>query len=135
MRFRFRSMVAVAVGVLSLVFTARAVSHAQQAAQAPPNRIVIEEFVVPPNRAVGEAIAEISQLIKDMRATGEYKSVRLYLHEWGSELALYVITEPRSWASIEAGWEKLTKARPDLMTSPYKFGRHSDQILAEVPVP
>jgi hypothetical protein len=98
------------------------------------NYLYIEEFEFPSGSVVVEGIAEASQWVRDLRATGEFKSVRLYMHHTGPRFALYLFAEPRDWQAIETGFAKFFEARPDIMESPFNWAGHSDNVLSEVPV-
>ena len=69
-----------------------------------------------------------------MRATGEYKSVRLFIHNTGPRLALYILGEPKSWQAIEDGEAKFFAANPELLEQPITWATHSDNLLAEIAV-
>ncbi len=56
------------------------------------------------------------------------------MHDTGPRFALYILAEPNSWQAIETGCEKLLEAIPDWMDRPYKFGKHSGNLLSEIPV-
>ena len=98
------------------------------------NLLYIEEFVFAPGRAVNDAIAELQEWVKGYRETGEYNSVRLYMHHTGPNLALYILLEPKSWQSIQDGQDKFFAANPEVMDQPFNWGGHSDNVLVEVPV-
>ncbi len=98
------------------------------------NYLYIEEFQAPTGMTPNEAIAEGQWWAKNYRATGEYKSVRLFLHHTGPSFSVYVLLEPISWQSIETGQAKFFEANPDFMDRPWKFAVHSDNLLSEVPV-
>ena len=110
------------------------------ARQQPPtpftaaNYLYIEEFEIPTGTSINDVIAEASQWVRDFRKTGEYKSVRLFIHNTGPALSLYVHMEPNSWQAIETGTNKYFAARPDIMSNPIKWGHHSDNLLNEIPV-
>ena len=136
-----RTSVAVAgslVLAVTLFAAGREVGFAQQpatqGAQPPAALMLIERFDIAPGRPVSEAIEEASGWVREMRRTGEYNSVKLYVHNYGPELAVYVITEPKSWQALKNGEEKFFAARPELMTTPFRWAGHSDNILTEVPV-
>jgi hypothetical protein len=112
----------------------RAVGLAQQPQQAEENLLLIGKFDIAEGRSLNDVIAEASQWVRDLRATGEFKSVRLYMHDWGPELAVYILHEPNSWQAIKTGYNKFFAARPDLMTGPFRWAGHSDNILSEIPV-
>ena len=98
------------------------------------NYLYIEEFEIATGVAPNDAIAEASQWVRDMRKTGEFKSVRLLIHNTGPRFALYVLSEPKSWQAIESGFDKFLTARPDIMTKPLKWAHHSDNLLSELSV-
>jgi hypothetical protein len=98
------------------------------------NYIYIEEFELSPGVIPNEAIAEAQDWVKGYRKTGEYKSVRLFIHNTGPRFALYLILEPNSWQSIEDGQAKFFEANPEMMDKPFNWGVHSDNLLGEIPV-
>jgi hypothetical protein len=99
-----------------------------------PDYLYIEEFEIATNTVPNDAIAELSGWVRDLRKTGEFKGVRLYIHNTGPRYALYILAEPKNWQSIETGFEKFFAANPGIMSEPYKFGRHTDNLLNEIPV-
>ena len=117
-----------------MIFGVSAVASAQEQAITSGNYLYIEEYEIAPGRIPNEAIAEVSKWVRTFRATGEYKSVRLYIHNSGPKFALYILAEPKSWQSIETGGEKFLAATPELMSQPFMWGRHTDNILSEIPV-
>jgi hypothetical protein len=108
------------------------VTHTHQANAQPqqptgPNYLYIEEFDFAPGSVANDGIAELTQWVRDMRASGEYTSVRLYEHNTGPHWALYIMAEPKSWQAIETGFEKFFGAHPEIMTTPLKnWGGHSE---------
>jgi hypothetical protein len=58
----------------------------------------------------------------------------LFVHDWGSELAFYILAEPNDWASIPRGFAGLLEAQPDLLDRPWNFQSHSDNIFTEIPL-
>jgi hypothetical protein len=109
--------------------TARAVSS-----QDEPNYLVMSMYELAPGQTFSAAAAEVSQWARILRASGHYKSVRLFVHDYGPELAFYVLAEPNDWASIPAGFAALLEAQPDLLDQPWNFQSHSDNILTEIPL-
>ena len=107
---------------------------AQQPAQQAAALLLIEKFDIAPGQVLSQATEEAAGWVRDMRNTGEYNAVRLYMHNYGPELAVYVVAEPKSWQALKAGEEKFFAARPDLMTTPFRWAGHSDNILTEIPV-
>ena len=98
------------------------------------NYLYIEEFEIGPHMVPEEAIAKLSGWVHNLRETGEFKSVRLYIHNTGPRFALYIFAEPKNWQSIETGFEKFFAANPELMSEPSGFGRHTDNLLSEISV-
>jgi hypothetical protein len=96
--------------------------------------LYIEEFEIATDTVPNDAIAELSGWVTGLRETGEFKSVRLYIHNTGPRFALYILLEPKNWQSLETGMEKFLAANPGIMSEPYKFGLHSDNLLSEIPV-
>ena len=96
--------------------------------------LYIEDFEVAPGQVPSEAVAAASEWVRAMRATGEFESVKLYMHHTGPRFALYVLAETSSWQAINDGFEKMFEAMPDWMDRPYEFGTHSDNLLSEIPV-
>ena len=103
--------------------------------QQPPNYLLIDECKVPPGTVFADLIAEATRWNAEFRKTGEYKSVRLFVHSYGPNLSIYSLREPKNWQSIPAGFEKFVAANPEFMRQPFRCAEHSDNILAEVPVP
>ena len=99
-----------------------------------PNYLYIEEFEIGANMVPNEAIAKASGWVHDYRKTGEFKSVKLYIHNTGPRFSLYILIEPKSWQSIETGFDKFYAATPEIMSEALGFGRHTDNILSEVDV-
>jgi hypothetical protein len=98
------------------------------------NYLYIEEFEIGPHMVPDEAIAKASGWVREYRKTGEFKSVRLYIHNTGPRFSLYIFAEPKNWQSIETGFEKFFAANPEIMSEPLGFGRHTDNLLSEVSV-
>lgn len=99
-----------------------------------PNYLYIEELEISAGMVPNEAIAEAQGWVKTMRESGEYKSVRLFIHNTGPRFALYIFMEPNNWQSIEAGANKFFAAHPEIMDKPFKWGAHSDNLLSEINV-
>jgi hypothetical protein len=130
-----RSLALVGIVVLALgLFAAGRTTGFAQAAQQQEALLLIERFDFASGRILSEALEEASGWVREMRKTGEYHSVRLYMHNYGPELAVYVVAEPKSWQSVKTGADKLFAARPDILTTPFRWAGHSDNILAEIPV-
>ncbi len=98
------------------------------------NYLYIEEFEIGPHMVPDEAIAKLSGWVRILRKTGEFKSVRLYIHNTGPRFSLYIFVEPKNWQSIETGFEKFFAANPEIMSEPLGFGRHTDNLLSELSV-
>ena len=122
------------LGALLLIATGAMAGFVTAQAQQEPNYLVIETYEMTPDRSFAEAQEEMMEVVRIHRATGAYQSVRLFTHNWGPELAFYLIAEPNDWASIPAGFQAQVEAQPDLLDRPLGWASHSDNILTEVPV-
>jgi hypothetical protein len=103
--------------------------------QAATSYLWISECEIPAGTAINAAVAQATKDAAASRRTGEYKTLRLFAHHFGPRMSLYTIAEPRSWQSLETGMNKLVAAEPSLMTRPMACASHSDDILAEIPIP
>ena len=117
-----------------LLMGAREIAFAQQSAPAAPQLLVISDYDMAPGRTINDVVEEASGWVRDMRKTGEYNSVRLFVHSYGSGLRVWVLAEPKSWQAIKAGDDKFMASRPDILTTPFRWVGHSDNILNEVAV-
>jgi hypothetical protein len=133
----WHALVVVAIFVLAIP----AVYHAsppatpeptqQEAAITGPNYLYINELEIAPGMIPSEAVAEASTWVNALRETGDFKSVRLFIHNTGPRFALYVIVEPNSWQSMETGFSKFLEAYA-MMDKPWPWGTHSDNLLSEI---
>jgi hypothetical protein len=98
-----------------------------------PNYLYINELEIPPGRTPNECIEEAIKWVKALREGGEFKSVRLYIHNTGPMFALYLLAEPNDWASMEKGFEKALTGL-GVMEKPWNWGRHTDNLISEIPV-
>ena len=98
------------------------------------NLLYIESFELAPGAVPNEAIAQAQGWAKSYRATGEYKSVRLFVHHTGPNFALYLMLEPKSWQAIQDGQNKFFEARSEEMDKPFNWANHSDNLLSEIPL-
>ena len=99
-----------------------------------PNYLYIEEYEITHGVIPNEAIDQLKGWVKIFRKTGEFKSVKLFIHNTGPRFALYIFLEPKNWQSLENGFSKFVEAVPDMMDTPHKFGAHSDNLLSELTV-
>ncbi len=99
-----------------------------------PTYLYLEEFEIAPGQIPNEAIAEMTEWVKIMRESGEFTSVRLFIHNTGPRFALYLLIETDNWQSLETGFEKLLAALPEFMDEPFRWAGHSDNLLSEIPV-
>lgn len=120
-------------GVVALALGVAAGFLAAQSQQE-PNHLVISIYDPAPGRSFNDALEEMSEIVRIHRATGEYKSVRLFSHNWGPENAFYMVSEPNEWASIPAGFAAQLEAQPGLLDQPDEWEAHSDNILSEIMV-
>lgn len=101
-------------------------------AQEETNHMVIQEFVLGPNQSVDEGIAKLSEWVRIFRASGKHHSVRLFMHEWGSEAAFYIISETKDWDAIGTMFADILASNPEFMSEPFGYASHSDEILGEI---
>ena len=101
---------------------------------AAANLLYLQSFEIAPGAIPNEAIAEAQEWVKAYRATGEYKSVRLFVHHTGPSFSLYMMLEPKSWQAIQDGQNKFFEAMAETMDQPFNWATHSDNLLTEVPV-
>jgi hypothetical protein len=106
-----------------------ATTQAQQA-----NYLVIEEFELGPDMSMNDGIARLSEWVRALRATGKHSDVRLFMHDWGPEAALYIVSETEDWDAVGTIFADVLAVEPDFMTQPFGFLGHSDNILSEIPV-
>jgi hypothetical protein len=122
------------IGSMALVALGSLVGIVAAQSQEEPNLLVISIYDPAPGRSFNDATEEMSEIVRVHRATGAYKSVRLFSHNWGPEMAFYLVTEPNDWASIPEGFQAELEADPDLLDRPDGWEAHSDNILAEIVV-
>jgi hypothetical protein len=97
------------------------------------NYLSMEEFEIGPGMTMNKAIAEGKDWVRGMRKTGDFKSVKLYIHNTGPRLAIYIFAEPKNWQSIETGFAKFIATMPDFGDRPVWF-THNDNLVSEIPV-
>lgn len=129
-----RSPLIVAIASLAVGLVAGTVVAKTQDEEQKTQYLVIEEFGIAPDMSMDEGIARLSGWVRALRATGKHSSVRLFLHDWGPEAALYVVSETSDWGAVGTIFADVIAAEPDLMKKPLGFAGHSDNILTEVPV-
>ena len=105
---------------------------ADQAQQT--NYLVVEEFKLAPDQVPADAIARLSSWVQALRATGKHSDVRLFFHDWGPEVALYIVSETTDWNAVGSIFADVLAVEPDFMNQPLGFAGHSDNILTEIPV-
>lgn len=122
------------ITALSVGFTSLKDKGEQENPFKAANYLYIWTFEIGKGTILSEAIEEVSNWVKVIRETKENKSVRLFLHHTGPELALYIFQEPKSWQSIIRCEEKMMAAMPDLINKPIWWSGHSDNVVAEIPL-
>jgi len=121
------SLVILAIGVIA--GRASAVNEVQET-----NYLVIETFELGPDQTMNEGIEQLSEWVRIIRDTGKHSSVRLFLHHWGPETALYIMSETSDWGAIGTMVDDLFAEIPDFPEQKWGFAGHSDNILTEIPV-
>jgi len=122
----------VALASAALGLTGGRLFAADQAQET--NYLVLEEFRLAPDQTPADAIARLSSWIRALRATGDHSQVRLFLHDWGPEVALYIVSETRDWNAVGNIFAEVVAVEPDFMNQPFGFAGHSDNIMTEIPV-
>jgi len=126
------------LAIAAIAVTGYTAASAQEQAPASPisgsNYLYIQEYEIGPGTVPDDAVSLAQEWVKKFRATGEYKSVRLYIHNTGPRFALYILMEPKSWQAIEDGANKFFAANPEIMNQPFNWGAHSDNLLSEISV-
>lgn len=124
-----KQMAAVVLLCLGAISTAMG----QQSPMTGGNYLYMQEYVVGPDMTPNEAVARGSEIVQAMRETGDYRSVRLYIHNTGPQMGIYVLAEPNSWQAIETGGNKALQAL-QFMSQPWAWASHSDNLMSEIPV-
>jgi hypothetical protein len=110
---------------------AMSTAMAEQSPITGGNYLYIQEYVVGPDMTPDEAVARGSEIVRAMRNTGEYRSVRLYIHNTGPQMGIYVLAEPNSWQAIEMGANKAIQAL-GYMSQRWGWASHSDNLMSEI---
>ena len=138
MKIKRNNYATASLGVLVLTLIGYSATMAQEEASSSvitgPNYLYIQEYEISPGTVPKDAIAVAQELVKGFRATDEYKSVRLFIHNTGPLFAIYILMEPNSWQAIEDGANKFFAANPGFFDNAFNWGKHSDNLLNEVPV-
>ena len=116
---------------LTSLWTSASTVMAQESQATAANYLYIQELELGDRMTPNEYFSEAAKLAKTIRATGEYKSVRLFNHNTGSNLSVYIFMEPKNWQAIETGAAKWI-ASAGLLDKPWLWKSHSDNILTEV---
>jgi len=119
--------------IMSIGLAQASIAAEQQSAPAETQYLYIEKFTVPAGRTISDALDEGREWVKAMRGTGDFKNVRLYFHHTGPEVAIYILAEPKNWAAIESGFEKVIE-QMQVMEKPFNWAGHGDNLLSEVQV-
>ena len=93
------------------------------------NYLYIEEYVIGPGMIPSEAVAKASKWVRTYRESGAYKSVRLYIHNTGPAFGLYILSEPKSWQTMEIGAREVEK---EIMSERWEWADHSDNLVSEI---
>ena len=98
------------------------------------NYMVIMDFGMGPDMTPNQGIEYLSEWVRIIRASGEFSSARLFMHEWGSNRIFFLLTETNDWNAIGSMSEDFFAQHPEFMDEPWMFSSHSDEILVEIPV-
>jgi len=84
--------------------------------------------------SINENITQVMTFAQNMKASGKFKSVRVFMHHTGEKLAIYTLAEAEGWNNVGAG-VAFAESKIDF-DKPAPFGdTHSDDILVELPMP
>ena len=131
-----------AIALFALGFTVRDLTSlwssafavmAQQPETGAVNYLYIQELELGDRMTPNEYFSEATKLAKAIRATGEYKTVRVFNHNTGPNLSVYIFMEPKSWQAIETGASKWIESA-GLLDKPWLWKSHSDNVLTELSV-
>ncbi len=117
--------------LLGLASATATTAHAEEAES--PNYLYIMKFAIPPGTVPADAVETVSKMVRIMRKSGDWKSVRMFFHDTGPDVALYTLAEPNDWAAIETGNATMVEEM-DIMNTPFMWVRHTDNILVEMAV-
>ena len=86
------------------------------------------------DKTLNENVAQVMTFAQNMKTSGKFKSVRVFMHHTGEKLAIYTLAEAEGWNNLGAG-VAFAESKID-MDKPAPFGdTHSDDILVELPMP
>ena len=86
------------------------------------------------DKTINENVAQVMTFAQNMKTSGKFKSVRVFMHHTGEKLAIYTLAEAEGWNNLGAG-VAYAESKID-MDKPAPFGdTHSDDILVELPMP
>ena len=86
------------------------------------------------DKTINENVAQVMTFAQNMKTSGKFKSVRVFMHHTGEKLAIYTLAEAEGWNNLGAG-VAYAESKID-MDKPAPFGdTHSDDILVELSMP
>ena len=86
------------------------------------------------DKTINENVAQVMTFAQNMKTSGKFKSVRVFMHHTGEKLAIYTLAEAEGWNNLGAG-VAFAESKIDF-DKPAPFGdTHSDDILIEIPMP
>ncbi|MEJ2547107.1 MAG: hypothetical protein P8125_04745 [Gemmatimonadota bacterium] len=129
---RFSLLAVLSIVILATVFMAGRASAVSEVQET--NYLVIESFELGPDQTINQEIERLSEWVRILRNTGKHSSVRLFMHHWGPETALYIMSETSDWGAIGTMVDDLFAEIPEFMDQEWGFAGHSDNILTEIPV-
>jgi hypothetical protein len=129
---RFSLLAVLSIVILATVFMAGRASAVSEVQET--NYLVIESYELGPDQTINQEIERLSEWVRILRNTGKHSSVRLFMHHWGPETALYIMSETSDWGAIGTMVDDLFAEIPEFMDQEWGFAGHSDNILTEIPV-
>ena len=121
--------------VIMLVLMTCSVLFAQKNQDAPMGTFLyFSAWGLDGDKTINENVAQVMTFAQNMKTSGKFKSVRVFMHHTGEKLAIYTLPEAEGWNNLGAG-VAFAESKID-MDKPAPFGdTHSDDILVEIPMP
>ena len=121
--------------VMMLVLMTCSVLFAQKNQDAPMGTyLYFSAWGLDGDKTINENVAQVMTFAQNMKTSGKFTSVRVFMHNTGEKLAIYTLAEAEGWNNLGAG-VAFAESKIDF-DKPAPFGdTHSDDILVEIPMP
>ena len=121
--------------VLMFVLMTCSVLFAQKNQDAPMGTFLyFSAWGLDGDKTINENVAQVMTFAQNMKTSGKFTSVRVFMHNTGEKLAIYTLAEAEGWNNLGAG-VAFAESKIDF-DKPAPFGdTHSDDILVELPMP